>query len=296
MRPGARPAGALLLWACLSPAAAGCGEEPPAATAPAPAPAAPETPRPALPPLPELRTPEASEVDAETFLKLEDPAEPPLLRWSFPAGRRWSLRFTQTIQQVVSATRGGTTTTVPGRDRNRGSFEFVGKGDGSAGVLVTIQTAEVSRDGKEVPREALEQQPPSRFEAVLREDGRSFVKSSKGGADARIFLDILLAMQEGERTIDDGRISTRRTGTYKVAGRTCVRLESEFETSAGNDDGRRLMRGRVISYFDAADGRFVRASAAVAASLRQVGKDARGAWAVQSIDSRTAFRAELSSP
>jgi len=267
----------------------GCGEDPP----PAAPPAAPATPAPELPPLPDLHAPDWSDVDAEAFLKLQDPPEPAPLRWSFPQNRRWGLRFSQTIQQVVSATRGGTTTTVTGRDRNRGSFEFVGKGDGSAGVLVTIQTAEVSRDGREVPREALEKQPPSRFEALLREDGTSHVKSQKGGADARIFLDVLLSLKEGERAIDDGRITTRRAGTYKVGGRACTRLESDFETSAGNAEGRRVMRGRVVAYFDSAEGRFVRASAAVVAALRQVGRDAQGAWAVQAIDSRTTFRAEL---
>ena len=282
MRRAAELAVLLLLAASCGP-----GDPPPPPAAPPPAP-----PPPPVPELAPLDLPAWEEVDAEALLKLADPAAPPALAWNFAAGRRFAYEFTQVVHQATSAEQGATKASFSGRDRNRGTFEFAGRG-GSAGVLVSIETREVVRDGREVPAEQLKKQPPSRFEGTLKEDGSAQVKRVGGSSDAQVFFDVLLALAEGERPLQDGRISTRRAGLYKVGRRDCVRLESEFQTASSEPGLRRAMRGRVISYFDPAEQRFIRASAAVRGALRQSAAAEQGDPVLRTIESRTEFRVQL---
>lgn len=270
--------------------AASCGPgEPPPAPPAAPPPAPPPPPVPDLDP---LDLPSWDEVDAEPCLKLAAPAPPGPLAWDFAAGRRFAYEFTQVVHQATSARQGASTASYSGRDRNRGTFEFAARG-GSAGVLVSIETREVVRDGREVPPEQLKKQPPSRFEGTLKEDGSAQVKRVGGSSDAQVFFDVLLALAEGDRALQDGRIVTTRAGVFKVGRRDCVRLESEFQTASSEPGLRRAMRGRVISYFDPAERRFIRASAAVRGALRQGAAAEGGDPVIRTIESRTEFRVQL---
>jgi hypothetical protein len=270
--------------------AASCGPgEPPAPPPPAAPPAAP--PPPPVEELAELELPSWEEADPDVFPKRPD-APPGPLAWNFAAGRRFGYEFSQIVHQATTARQGTQTASVSGRDRNRGTFEFAGRG-GSAGVLVSIETKEVVRDGREVPAADLKKNPPSRFEGTLKEDGSSQVKRVAGSSDGQVFFDVLLAIAEGDRALEDGRISTRRAGTYKIGARDCVRLESEFRTASSVPGLRRAMRGRVVSYFDPVERRFIRASAAVRGALRQSAAVEGLEPVIRDIESRTEFRVQL---
>ena len=274
----------LLLLAACEPA------RPPPAPPPPPPP--PQVPEPALPPLADVAFPAWEEVEPETHPRL--PAADAPLRWSFPEGRRFGYAFDQTVRQVTTAAQGERSGSMTGRDRNGGTFEMVGRGKGVAGVLVSIESREAFRDDKAVSVEELRQKGPSKFEAELREDGGASIKKLGEGSDAALFFDLLLALREGTRTLEGGAVvTTRIAGRRKVGRHECARLETEIEMEAPTAGGRRRMRGRAVGYFDPAEGRFIRASAAVSASQRQNGKDKLGGWVTQSIDSRTSFRVEL---
>jgi hypothetical protein len=286
----ARPA----LLALLALASCGPGEAAPA-PAPPPKPTAPGEGGPPPPPVPELAPLEAppwEDVDPETFLKLADPEPPPALAWDFTAGRRFAYTFTQTVHQAAHAVQGDRKSSSSGRFRNRGTFEFVGHG-GSAGVLVTIEPRELVSDGRSVDPEELKKQPPTRFEGTLKEDGTAQVKKVGGSSDPQVFFDGLLALAVGERPLKDGRISTRRAGTFKVGRRDCIRLESEFETASSEPGLRRATKGRVIAYFDPRERRFVRASAAVRGAVGQSAAGPGGVPVLRTIESRTEFRVAL---
>ena len=265
-------------------------EPPPPPPAPPPPPQVPEPP---VPPLADVAFPAWEDVEPETHPEL--PAGPSApLRWSFPEGRRFGYGFDQTVRQVTTASQGARSGSMTGRDRNGGTFEVVGRGSGLAGLLVSIESREAFRDDKAVSVEELRQKGPSKFEAELREDGGATIKRLGEGSDAQLFFDLLLALQEGTRKLEGGAtVTTRIAGRRKVGRNECVRLETEIEASGEIAGGRRLMRGRAVGYFDPAEGRFIRASAAVSASQRVNGKDKQGAWVTQSVDSRTSFRVEL---
>jgi hypothetical protein len=272
---------------------AGCEPEPPPAPPAPPAPA--PLPEPPLPPLAEVAFPAWEEVDPETPPEL--PAAEAELRWGFPEGRRFGYDFDQTVRQLTVATQGGRSGSMTGRDRNGGTFEVVGRGSGTAGVLVTIENRESFRDDRAVSVEELRKQGPSRFEAELRDDGSATIKRVAAGSDAALFFDLLLSLRPGRRTLEGGAaLTTRVAGRRKLGRRECVRLETEIESDGAIPGGRRLLRGRAVGYFDAADGRFARASAEVAVSQRENVKDQTGAWATRSVDSRSSFRLKLLEP
>ena len=283
MRPGRSVAVALLLLA----ASCGPGEPPPAPPSAPPAP----PPPPPVEELAELELPPWEEADPDVFPKRPD-APPGALAWNFATGRRFAYEFSQVVHQATSARQGTQTASVSGRDRNRGTFEFAGRG-GSAGVLVSIETKEVVRDGREVSAADLKKNPPSRFEGTLKEDGSAQVKRVAGSSDAQVFFDVLLALPEGERALEDGSLVTRRAGTFKIGARDCVRLETEFRTASAVPGLRRAMRGRVVSYFDPAERRFIRASAAVRGALRQATAVEGLEPVSRTIESRTEFRVQL---
>lgn len=270
----------LLLAAC----------DPPAP--PAPPPPAPEAPAPPVPAPAELAFPAWEEVDPQSYPALPDaPAAP--LRWSFPEGRRFGYLFHQTVRQKTTAAQGARSASMSGSDRNGGSFELVGRG-GRAGVLVTVESREAFRDDRAVPVDDLRAKGPSRFEVELTEAGAAKIKRLEGASDAQLFFDVLLAIAEGARTLEGGATATTRAaGRRKVGRHECVRLETEIDAAGPIPTGLRRMRGRAVGYFDPAQGRFVRASAVVAASQREVLKDSTGAWATRALDSHSAFRLEL---
>jgi hypothetical protein len=269
---------------------AACEPEPPPPP-PAPPPP-PEVPAPPVPAPADAAFAPWEEVDPETYPALPGaPAAP--LRWSFPEGRRIGYLFHQTVRQRTTAAQGERTASMSGRDRNGGSFEIVGRG-GRAGVLVTIESREAYRDDRAVPLDDLRAKGPSRFEVELAEDGAAKLKKLDGASDAQLFFDLLLAIAEGERTRDGGiRSTTRVAGRRKVGRRECVRLETEIEAAGPIPSGLRRMRGRAVGYFDPEERRFIRASAVVSASQREVLKDSTGAWATRAVDSHSAFRLEL---
>lgn len=270
-------------------ALAACGD----ATPPVPPPPPPELPAPPVPAPAEVAYPAWEEVDAESFLELpEAPAVP--LRWRFPEGRRFGYDFKQSIRQLTTASQGERSGSLSGRDRNGGTFEVVPREGGRAGVLVTIESREAYRGDVAIPLDDLRKKGPSRFEVELDADGTASIKRLEGASDAQLFFDLLLALREGERTLEGGgRVVTRATGRRKVGRHECIRLETELESAGPAGGGRRLLRGRALAYFDPAEGRFVRASAALAASQREVLKDDKGAWATRGVDSHSTFRVEL---
>ncbi|HEX7900865.1 MAG TPA: hypothetical protein VF950_24115 [Planctomycetota bacterium] len=288
--PPAPRGGRTAAWALLLLLAACEPEPPPSPPAPPPPPQVPEPP---LPPLADVAFPAWEEVEPEHHPALPAGAAEPL-RWGFPEGRRFGYAFDQTVRQVTTAAQGERSGSMNGRDRNGGTFEVVGRGSGTAGVLVSIESREAFRDDKAVSVEESRQKGPSKFEAELREDGAATIKRLGEGSDAQLFFDLLLALREGSRTAEGGAtVTTRIAGRRKVGRNECVRLETEMEFAGPTPGGRRLLRGRSVGYFDPAEGRFIRASAAVSASQRQNGKDKLGGWVTQSVDSRTHFRVEL---
>lgn len=284
MRPAAHSLGAAGL-ALL----AACGRQEPSP------PAAAAAPPPELPALAEVPFPDWAEVDPESFPPLEDPAgasEP--LRWNFSPGLRLAYDFHQTLDQAVATSAGGRKHASRTRDRNEGVFEFAAGPDRIARVALRIRTVESFLDGRPVPNETVARRPPAVFECLLREDGRAEVARRSGTADAQIFFDALLAVAPGERRLPDGRVTTRRAGVFKVGPSRSARLETEFELAPSGPDGRTLLRGRAVGYFDLEGGRFVRASAAALTSARRRSRAPEGdAWILTHLDARTAFRLKL---
>ncbi|MFN3484491.1 MAG: hypothetical protein ACK44W_03290 [Planctomycetota bacterium] len=285
MRPAAHSLGAAALAVL-----AACGRQ-----APSPPAAAASAPPPELPALAEVPFPDWAEADPESFPPLEDPAgasEP--LRWRFAPGLRLTYDFHQTLDQAVAASAGGREQASRTRDRNEGVFELAAGPDRIARVALRIRTAESFLDGRPVPAETVARRPPAVFECLLREDGRAEVARRSGTADAQIFFDALLAVAPGERRLPDGRVTTRRAGTFKVGPCRAARVETEFELAPSDSDGRTLLRGRAVGYFDLEGGRFVRASAAVQTSARRRSRAPEGgAWTVTRLDARTVLRLKL---
>ena len=282
-----RPARGLVLIAAL----AGCGND-----APPPAPPGPPAPQDAGPPLPILgpaRLPEWSEVDPENPASIPAPASAGPLRWNFSTGRRYAYQFSQVLEQADEVVLSGHSRVTRTRDRNRGAFEFVADFENTAKAALRIHTEESVVDGMAATREALANRPPSAFECTVKEDGTAQVRRVSGQADAQIFFDVLLALGEGEKSMRNGRVTTRLAGWRKVGRYECARLETEFELAPESGSGKSLMRGRTVAYFAAAERCFVRASSSISVSLRSKGKTEKGEWATRAVDSRTTFRLEL---
>jgi len=284
MRPAARaaaPAAVPLLLAL-----AACGREPSA-----PPPGAPE---PELPPFGTVELSEAARIDLLKPLEIPPPAEPPLLRWDFSPGRRHVYGITQVLNQVTSASAGPQRRVARSEDRNGGRLEIAAEGDGTARARVVIRAESALIDGKPAPRETLEARPPTRLECRLEEDGGFGAGPRTGGtADLGVLFDAALALREGERTSASGRVRTRRTGYFKVDGRECARLESEFEYAPTLPSGKTLLRGRSVGYFSLRERRFLRAEAAVAQAIRTRNRTEQGVWVLRSTDLEAVTRIRL---
>ena len=271
----------LCLWSGFLP---GCGRE----TPPPPPPAGPE---PELPAIGRLEPSEAVRIDEEKFLEIHPPPRPEPLRWDFSPGRRYGYEVSQKLSQVTVVASGNDKAVTRSEDRNGGYFEFVAAGGGTALARVKIQTRSSLIDGKPAPAEAIEKHPPTKFEARIGEDGVHTSGQKLGGAsDPLIFLDILLALQEGERESGNGKVLTRITGYFKIERHECARLESEFELAPSLDSGRTLLRGRSVAYFALRERRFVRAEMAIAQAMRSRARTEQGAWVTRSTDLETAVR------
>jgi len=128
----------------------GCSKEAPVSvpTPPAPKQTPPAPPEPALPPLADLKLRDWAEVDEETFLKLPDPATPPVLKWDFAPGQRHGYDFSETLTQRIERTAGDRKMVDQSRERNRGVFEFAAQRDRTALTLMKIQTQEAYLNDK----------------------------------------------------------------------------------------------------------------------------------------------------
>jgi hypothetical protein len=268
-----------------------CGKELP--PAPPPPPKAPSAPEPELPPVADVHFPEWTEVDDEKFLELPKPAKPPLLQWDFSEGRRFGYEAVQTVTQRVEGRKGDKSGEIQARDRNRGTFEFIAGKDRTAMVLIRFHTEEAFRNDVQASREELSKSPPTKIDALAREDGTAEIKKPPGRDDYLFYFDALLAVGDGERKLKDGWIRTRQAGFVKVERYSCVRLESEFEFAPKIPMGATLMRGRTIAYFALDERRFVRASSRVATSTRTKMQDRDGGWVVSKTDSVTSLRLKL---
>jgi hypothetical protein len=118
-------------------------------------------------------------------------------------------------------------------------------------------------------------------------------KKSTGHLDARIYFQSLFALQTGGQTASQGGITTRRAGHFKVGPYVCARLETEFEFSRKRPSEDGLLRGRVVGYFAVSEQRFIRVSAAIAASRRANAKNERGVWITSSLDAITTCRLKI---
>jgi hypothetical protein len=274
---------------------AACGKEPPPALPPPPpSPPIPAPgPEPELPPLADVKFPEWTEADDEKFLELPSPKTPATLQWDFSPGQRFGYEMSQSLTQRVENRKGGKSGAIQARDRNRGTLEFIAGKDRTALVFIKIHTEEAFRGEVQIPREELEKSPPSKIEAIAKEDGTAEIKKPPDRADAAFYFDTLLALGNGERKMKDGWIRTRAAGFAKVGRYECARLESEFEFSPKAGSGATLQRGRTIAYFALAERRFVRASTAVVTSSRLKALDKDGSWAVALGDSVTRIRVSL---
>lgn len=262
----------------------GCGQE----TPPPPPPAGPE---PELPAIGRLEPSEAVRIDEEKFLELAPPPKPEPLRWDFSPGRRCGYEAIQKLSQVTAVVSGQDKAVTRSEDRNGGYFEFVSAGDGTAMARVKIQTRSSMINGKPAPREAIEKHPSTKFECRIGEDGvPTSAHKLSGASDPMIFLDILLALREGERTSGDGKVRTKLAGYFKVERYECARLESEFELAPPLASGRTLLRGRSVAYFALRERRFVRAEMSIAQAVRSQALAENGAWVTRSTDLETVLR------
>ena len=275
-------AAALCLWGA-SPFPAGCGQDSP--------PPPPADPGPELPPIGEVAPSEAVRIDEEKLIEVPPPPRREPLRWDFSPGRRYAYEVSQRLNQVTVIASGTARTVTRSEDRNGGYFEFTAAGGATAQVRVKIQTRSSLIDGRPAPPEAIERQPPTKFECRIGEDGvPTSGRKVSGASDPLIFFDALLALQEGERKSADGAVRTKLTGYFKVERYECARLESEFEFSPGFSSGRTVLRGRCVAYFALRERRFVRAEASIAQAIRTKARDEKGAWITRATDLETAIR------
>lgn len=280
------------LWGVLFLSA--CGKEAPA---PPPAPAAPAPvqvgPEPMLPPVANVAFPAWETIEDETFLALPKPAKAPELKWDFSPGQRFGHEVTQTITQRIEQQRAEKVVSMDARDRNRGTFEFVAGKDKTALVVLKFHTEEAFRNGIAATRQELDKNPPSRFDAIAKEEGTAEIKKPPDRADALFFFDAVLALAEGERTLKDGWVRTKTAGFAKVGRYECVRLESEYEFAPKAGLGTTLQRGRTVAWFALAERRFIRATSTVLTSTRTKARDKEGAWVVSKVDSSSTLRIKL---
>ena len=277
----------------------GCSKEAPAPVPAAPAPkqTPPAPPEPALPPLADLKLRDWAEVDEETFLKLPDPATPPVLKWDFAPGRRHGYDFSETLTQRIERTAGDRKMVDQSRERNRGVFEFAAQRDRTALTLMKIQTQEAYLNDKLLVLDPEKKKQGSVSECVVSEEGLTEPIKEKGLADARMYLQSLFALKPGAGDLDPGRITTKPAGFYKVGRYECVRLESEFEVASEKPSQRHLMKGRVVGYFAVAERKFIRASATVASSTRANALAKENIWVTSILDAVTTYRVKfLESP
>ena len=291
--PPGSPSPLRFLWAALLGAGVlgSCGKPPPPPRPPPPPP--PALPRPELPPPADLKFPDWSEAEEETFLERPGPPPAEALRWNFGKGERFGYEVTQSISLRMETQSGGKSTELQARDRQRGTFEFIAGKDRTALVFLKFHTEESFRDGVQIPHAQLEKIPASQIDAVAQEDGTAEIKKPAGRSEAAFFFDAFLALGVGERKLSDGWVKTRTAGFAKVGRFDCVRLESEYEFTPSSKERATLQRGRTVAFFALDERRFVRASAQVATSLRTCDQDASGAWSVKRVDSRTFLRAKL---
>lgn len=247
-----------------------------------------------MPDLAEVTFRDWSEVAPEPYLELAAPPGAAALSWRFEEGRRFGYDYGETLTQQIHRTLGERSEEHLSREKNRGTFEFVGAKDKTALCRVKIQTSELFVDGKSVPRPPHDENPASASEAVVEPDGTPDLKKAGGRADARFYLLTLLAIRPGERPLQHGQVRTKINGARKVERWDCVRIESEFESTIEDARLRQVFRGRAVGYFCPAEGRFIRASAIVATSSRrlEVTKDG-AAWVVTRLDAVSQSRITL---
>jgi hypothetical protein len=241
----------------------------------------------------EVRLRDWAEIDEEKFLELPAPATESTLRWKFTPGDRFGYGFSETVSQKIVHAANGETAANLSREKNHGLYEFVGGRDRTALAMAKIQTQEIFVNDQPVSRELFEKSPASVCEGVMAEDGSVAPKKATGHLDARIYFQSLFALQPGGQTAPLGGITTRRVGHFKVGPYDCARLETEFEFSKKRPAEENLLRGRVVGYFAVAEQRFIRISAAIAASSRANAKNERGVWITSSLDAVTTCRLKL---
>jgi hypothetical protein len=275
----------------------GCSKETPVPAPPPPKQTPPAPPEPALPPLSDLKLRDWAEVDEETFLKLPDPATPPVFRWDFSPGRRYGYDFAETLTQRIERVAGERKVVDHSRERNRGVFEFAAQRDRTALTLMKIQTVDAYLNDKLLLQDPEKKKQGSVSECVVGEDGRTDPVKEQGLADARMYLQSLFALKPGTGDLEPGRITTTAAGYYKVGRYECVRIESEFEVASEKPSLRHLLKGRVVGYFALAERKFIRASAAVASSTRANALAKENIWVTSILDAVTTYRVKfLESP
>jgi hypothetical protein len=241
----------------------------------------------------EVKFPEWSEVEDESFLELPKHADLEPLRWNFSKGESFGYEVTQVIQQKMESRAGGKSGSLQARDRNRAMFTFKAGKDRTALVFLDFHTQESFRDGVQVPHAEIEKAPHSKFEAIAREDGTAEIMKPPGRSDAAFIFEALFALGEGERRLKDGWVRTKTAGFAKVGRYECLRLESDFEFTPSSPIDASLQRGRTVAWFAPRERRFVRASSVIATSTRTRAQDKVGAWIVTLVDSSTLLRAKL---
>lgn len=276
----------------------GCSKEP---LPPAPPPllkqAPPAPPEPALPPLADLKLRDWAEVEEETFLKLPDPATPPVLKWDFTPGRRHGYDFSETLTQRIERVAGERKAVDQSRERNRGVFEFAAQRDRTALTLMKIQTQEAYLNDKLLVQDPEKKKQGSVSECVVTEEGATEPVKEKGLADARMYLQSLFAVKPGTSDLEPGRITTKLAGFYKVGRYECARLESEFEVAFEKPSQRHVTKGRVVGFFALAERKFIRASATVAGSTRAHALARENIWVTSMLDAVSTYRVRfLESP
>ncbi len=301
-------------WIVLAMLIAGCDSKTPAKTVDA-------GPPPALPPLADLAL--TRQLDAQEYEKLTPPEPAPTLRWDLAANASHVLTLKQVITVKQSSVPVGVAPIVlEGYTQAEGSFIVEGRAaaePGKARIRLAVTRQEIA--GQTLPPEALKKIDPSICEYAVAADG-ALTRARVISGNAPQLIEVVyglpakpLAPGESEETPIDfpptsgtygyrGKATTKLLDWRRISRRECARLETMFDVvlvlPPGTSGSNGALRGRIIGYFCAAEGRFVQVEANITYSQRSAvqkprEKDPNGpfVWGIDSFDAESLLTARL---
>jgi hypothetical protein len=278
-------------------------------------------PAPELPALPSLVLTRNNMMDTQAYEKIPAPPTAPL-RWDLAAKAKHVLALKQTISIKESSVPVGVPPVyLEGYTQAEGIFVVEGRATnepGSARIRLAIVRQEVQ--GSVLPDDVIKKMDASACEYAVSADG-ALTKARKISGNAPQLIEVVFGLPakplaEGESAeslldvtaaVDSygyrGRTTTTLTGWHRIGRRECARLETTFDVELlmpPRTISKGRLRGRVISYFCAAEGRFVQVEADTAYSQRSVVQKSREAdpngapvWGIDGFDAEALLSARL---